>query len=100
MTEAQERRAAPRYATDPQIFASIDGQTVRVSDISQLGLAIHGNGLAIGSSHLLEINLSHRHVALSIEILDSSGTDTLHARFVDTADDIRDAIGDYLDNLD
>lgn len=94
--EAQDRRATPRYPAGPQIFASIDGQTVRISDISLLGVAIHGKGLAVGSAHLLEINLSHRHVALPIEILDNSGTDTLHARFLDAAEDARDAIRSYL----
>lgn len=99
-TENPDRRGTPRYPADTRIFASIDGQTVRISNISLLGVAIHGRGLATGSSHLLEININHRHIALPVQILDSSQADTLHARFIEPASDAQELIRSYISELD
>ncbi len=92
----QERRAAPRYPVDTGIFASIDGQTVRLSNISERGVAICGNGLAAGSEHVLEININRTHVTTPVEILDCTGRDLLHARFVALPADAQRLIQDYI----
>lgn len=94
-----ERRVAPRYPVDTQIFASINGQTVRLGNISESGVAIHGSGLAPGSVHLLEINLNRTHLMLSIEILDCSGEGRLHARFVEPSLGARRVIQAYIRDL-
>lgn len=94
-----ERRIVPRYPVDTRIFASIAGQTVRLGNISESGVAIHGSGLAPGSVHLLEINLNHTHLILSVEILDCSGEGRLHARFVNPSLGAQRVIQAYIRDL-
>lgn len=97
-TDISERRSAPRYAVDTSIFACIDGQTVRLGNISMQGVAIHGSGLSAGSAHLLEMNIARAHVTVSVEILDCSGDGLLHARFVQMPGDVQRLIGLYIDS--
>jgi hypothetical protein len=94
--ETIERRACTREPVDTRIFASIDGQTVRLDNISEQGVAIHGHGLSPGSQHLLEINIDHNHVTLSVQIVDTSHDNTLHARFVDMPYDAHQLICSYI----
>jgi hypothetical protein len=94
----RERRGQRRHAVDVGIFASIDGQTVRLLNISHSGVAIRGQGLTTGSAHLLEFNLDHHHLAALVEIVDSSGTDRLHARFVQPEPALQQAIDRYVDH--
>ena len=96
---AAERRNQPRYPVDTRIFASIDGQTVRLDNISEQGVAINGSGLSTGSAHLLEMNINRVHIAVSVEILDCSGDGVLHARFVETSNDARRLIRSYIKEL-
>jgi hypothetical protein len=91
-----ERREAPRYPVDTRLFASLDGQTVRLDNISEQGVAIRGTGLSAGSAHLLELHIDRTHVALSIEILDCSSSDRLHARFVAPSADALQLIQAYI----
>lgn len=91
-----ERRVSPRRAVDTRIFASIDGQTVRLANISEQGVAILGNGLEPGSEHLLEFNIDRNHVTLAIEIVDNSHRDTLYARFVDIPHETHQLIRTYI----
>jgi hypothetical protein len=91
-----DRRSSPRHAVDARIFACLDGQTVCLDNISEQGVAIVGHGLERGSTHLLELNLNHAHVTLAVEIIDHSGDDILHARFVETCDDLQDLIHAYV----
>jgi hypothetical protein len=94
-----ERRAAPRYPARTGIFASLDGHTVRLRNISLSGVAIQGSGPATGGRHLLELHLDRRHIGLWVEILDCSGSGLLHARFVDPNRRARDLIRDYIATL-
>lgn len=94
-----ERRSAPRYPVDTRIFASIDGQTACLANISETGVAIRGTGLAAGSEHLLEIHLNRVHLTLPIEILDSRGEGQLHARFVAPSVNARRVIQAYIRDL-
>lgn len=94
-----ERRSAPRYPVDARIFASIDGETVCLANISEYGVAIQGSGLAAGSEHLLEINLNRTHLTLPIEILDGSGEGRLHARFVDPSVSATRVVQAYIRDL-
>mgnify|MGYP001551626702 CR=1 FL=1 len=96
---AAERRNQPRYPVDTRIFASIDGQTVRLDNISEQGVAINGSGLSTGSAHLLEMNINRVHITVSVEILDCSGDGVLHARFVETSHDARRLIRSYIKEL-
>lgn len=91
-----ERRAVPRYPVDTRIFASIDGNTVLLKNISEFGVAIHAAGLAAGSAHLLEINLNHSHVTLRVEIVDTSDPTLSHARFLALHDDAKALINQYI----
>jgi len=91
-----DRRATPRYPVDTRLFASIDGQTVRLDNISEHGVAIRGNGLLAGSAHVLELNLDHTHVTLSVEILDCNSRDRLHARFIAVSHDAHRLIQAYI----
>ena len=101
MTNAPpERRATPRYPVDTRIFASIDGQTVRLLNISRSGVAIDGHGLPAGSEHLLEVNLDHRHLTIAVQILDCSGPERLHARFIEPETDLQRVIDRYIAGLD
>lgn len=95
----EERRGTPRYPVDTRLFASVDGNTVQLRNISLSGVAIRASGLPVGSAHLLELNLSRRHVTLAIEILDISGDRLLHARFVEPSDESQRLIGDYISEL-
>lgn len=95
-TQPSERRMTPRYPVDTRIFASIDGQTVRLGNISASGVAIRGTGLHAGSAHLLEMHIKHSHVTLSVEILDCSGGGLLHARFIAMSSDARRLIQAYI----
>jgi hypothetical protein len=97
---ATERRTAPRYPADTRIFASIDERTVRILNISGHGVSILGHGLLPGSTHLLEINLDHRHMTIAIEILDCSEPQRLHARFIEPDSQLQRAIDRYVDGLD
>lgn len=94
-----DRRSQPRYPVDIRIFASIDGQTVCLNNISEQGVAIHGSGLSTGSAHLLEMNINHVHVTVSVEILECSGNGLLHARFVEPPDDAQRLIRSYITEL-
>lgn len=96
---APERRREPRYPVDTQIFASIDGQTVRLCNISNQGVAMLAHGLAAGTSHLLEVNIDRRHMTLAVEILAASHGGRLHARFVEPAPENRLAIERYIRDL-
>lgn len=96
---AEDRRRAPRYPVDTRIFASIDGQTVRLGNISEQGVAIHGRGLSAGSAHLLEMNLNHRHVTVSVQILDCSGEGMLHARFLEPPMDAQRLIRAFIEDM-
>jgi len=101
MTNAPpDRRATPRYPVDTLIFASIDGQTVRLLNISRSGVAIHGHGLPAGSEHLLEVNLDHRHMTIPVQILDCSGPERLHARFIAPEAELQRTIDLHIDGLD
>jgi hypothetical protein len=93
---AGERRATPRYPVDTRIFASVDGHTVRLLNISEHGVAILGRGLSPGSIHLLEVNINRQHISLRIEILDCPGEVQLHARFIGLHRAARDLIGDFI----
>ena len=94
---SDERRASPRYPVDTRLFASIDGHTVLLRNISRDGVAIQAHGLAGGSAHLLEINIDHRHLTLAVEILDSSAGGLLHARFVNPAPDLLTLLDSYIE---
>ena len=94
-----ERRCVPRYAVDTRLFASIDGRTVRLRNISRQGVAIHCGGLEAGSAHLLEVHLNRQHMAIPIEILDCSGPQLAHARFLELSPYMRQAIFDYINEL-
>lgn len=94
-----ERRRAPRYPVDTRMFASIDGQTVRLDNISWHGIAIRGNGLPPGSIHLLEINLNRTHLSVAIEILDCDDRQRLHARFVGLPATAQRLVEDYIAEL-
>ena len=97
-THISERRSTPRYPVDTTIFASLDGQTVRLRNISMRGVAIHGTGLSAGSAHFLEMNIARAHVTVSVEILDCSGDGLLHARFVRLPGEAQRLIGMYIDS--
>jgi hypothetical protein len=96
---APERRGTPRYPVDTQIFACIDGQTVRLGNISEQGVAIYGSGLSAGSAHLLEMNINRRHVTVSVQILDCSGGGMLHARFLAPPTDAQHVIRAYIADI-
>ena len=98
-TPRSERRTTPRYPVDIGLFASIDGQTVRLHNISEQGVAIQAKGLDAGSVHLLEINLDRQHVSVSIEVLACSNPDLLHARFVELNPETRDLVEHYIRDL-
>jgi hypothetical protein len=83
-----ERRGAPRYPAEARLFASLDGDTVRLYDISMTGVALRAPTLRAGASHLLEIHLNRRHVAIVIEIVERSHDGLVHARFVEPAQEV------------
>lgn len=93
---ATERRAAPRYPVDTGIFASIDGHTVRLSNISLSGAAIRASGLIAGRTHLLELNLNRQHVTLRVEVLDCNDEELLHVRFVEPGTEEKSRIHAYI----
>lgn len=57
---------------------------------------MRAQGLAVGSSHLLEIILDHRHITLTVEIPDVSDERLLHARFVNPPGDAHWLIDEYI----
>ena len=89
-----EKRRKPRRVADPRTFASIDGKTVVVRNISVGGIAIVASGLTFGSTHLLELNMNGQHLASVIRIVADSEHGTLHACFVDPADRLRAVLRD------
>ena len=91
-----DRRGKPRYPVHTRFFASIDGQAVILNNIGLSGVAMRAHGLTVGSSHLLEIHLERRHIALTVEILDASDGQLLHARFVDLPDEAHRVIDKYI----
>jgi hypothetical protein len=95
-----ERRTSPRYPVDTRIFASIDGQTVLVRNISEQGVAIRGSGLSAGSAHVLELNIDHRHITMSVRILECSGDGVLHARFIEPPPDATRLIRAFIADMD
>ncbi|MDJ0741255.1 MAG: PilZ domain-containing protein [Gammaproteobacteria bacterium] len=100
MTSASDsdRRDATRFPADARLFASIDGRTVVLRDISRSGVAIRAHGLEVGSVHLLEVHLDHQHVTLAIRIVDSSDS-LLHAQFVDPGDVGPRLVEHYLESI-
>ena len=94
-----ERRDAPRYPADSRLFASIDGRTVVLRNISLSGVAVHARGLTIGSLHTLEIHLNRHHLAATVKILDTSDKRLLHACFVDLHPHTVDLISEYIRSL-
>ena len=95
-TQPAERRDAPRYPVDARLFASIDGRTVVLRNISRSGVALNAHGLAIGSLHTLEINLNRHHLATTVKILDTSDGSLLHACFVEPNPHTLDLIAEYI----
>lgn len=98
-TQRDERRHTPRYPADTRLFASIDGQTVILYNISRSGVALYARGLEAGGTHVRELNLNHHHMTLAIEILDSSGDRLLHARFVEPGQQVTTLIDEYITGL-
>lgn len=97
--DTRERRCSPRYPVDTRLFASIDGNTVLLRNISLSGIAIHARGLTVGSVHLLEVNINHRHMSLAVEILDTSTDGMLHARFIELTPESHRLIDEYIREL-
>ena len=64
-----------------------------------IGVAIRGRGLVAGSRHALEIHLDRQHVTLTVEILDDSGDDLIHARFTRLTPAAQRLIDDYIEEL-
>ena len=98
-TQAAERRATPRHAVDARLFASIDGRTVVLRNISRSGVALHAHGLTTGSLHTLELNLNRHHLATTVKILDTSDDSLLHACFIDLHPHTLDLIAEYIQSL-
>lgn len=94
-----DRRSTPRYPVDTRVFASIADQAVILNNISLSGVAMRARGLAVGSVHLLEINLKRQHVALAVEILDTSDEQLLHARFVEPSRQAQRIILEYISDF-
>lgn len=84
---------------DTRVFASVAGQAVILNNISLTGVAMRARGLAVGSAHVLEINLNRQHVTLTIEILDTSDEQLLHARFIEPAAEAQRQIRKYISNF-
>lgn len=80
---AFERRSSARQAPTARTFASLDGSTVVVHNISIGGISIVGLGANIAGRHLLELHLQRHHLVLQIEIVDQGDNGTVHARFID-----------------
>lgn len=94
-----DRRTVPRYPVDTEIFASLDGHTVRLRNISRHGVAICASGLDSGGIHLLELHLDRHHLALTVEIVDCSDQGLLHARFLRPDASARQRIDAYITAL-
>ena len=92
---AQERRQHRRAPVGASIFACLGGQTVRLNDISQNGVAICGAGLAAGSRHLLEVHIGGQHLALVVEIIDTAAN-RLHGRFIEPDERSKTLINQYI----
>lgn len=90
-----ERRTDPRQPAGSRLFASIDGQTVLLLNISRSGIAMRAHGLHVGSSHVLELHLDHRHLLVTVEILDVS-EQQLRARFVDLSEQATASIDAFI----
>jgi hypothetical protein len=97
--QVSSRRATPRYPVDTHLFASINGHTVRLRNISRSGVAINGTGLASGTVYLLERHLNRRHVTLTVEILDGTDDGLMHARFAEPTLDQQRLIDHYIAEL-
>ncbi|MCB1800736.1 MAG: hypothetical protein KDI82_03515 [Gammaproteobacteria bacterium] len=91
---AIERRSSKRQAPIVRTFASLDGRTVVVHDISVGGISIVGLGATIAGRHLLELHLQRHHLVLKIEIVAQGDNGTVHARFIDPPDLLRRLLHD------
>ncbi len=98
-TRPTERRDARRRPVDARLFASIDGHTVVLRNISRSGVALHAHGLAVGSLHTLELNLNRHHLAATVKIVDTSDESLLHACFIDLHPHTYDLIAEYIQSL-
>lgn len=95
----QDRRKATRTSPDRRMFVSLEGEAVRVAELSCHGITLHGPLLTVGTRVQLEIHLGKYHLSAPVEILRTSGSNRSHGQFVDLGDDDRAALGSYVDEL-
>ena len=95
----EERRSAPRYPVSTRLFASIDGRTVVLRNISLRGVAVQAGGLSAGSTHLLELHLERNLVSIAMQVIETSDEHLLHARFIDLDSGAKALLNQYIANF-
>jgi len=80
--QGDEKRATPRLPPDRRLFVSLNGDSVRIADISMGGITLHGPQVAVGTRVQLDMHLGKTHLCAEVEILRCSEEMRSHGRFV------------------
>ena len=96
--QGDEKRASPRLPPDRRLFVSLNGDSVRIADISMGGITLHGPRVAVGTRVQLDMHLGKTHLCAEVEILRSSEETRSHGRFVDLNTKQKEALRQYTED--
>lgn len=94
----EERREQRRINPDNRLAVSINGDSVRIADLSCGGITLHGPVFSPGTRVHVDLHLGKYHLSVPVEIL-RTGDSLSHGQFVYLLNADEAALREYVDEI-